>query len=278
VVRLKPTLPPVSDWGRSAAVAVRTDLGLVVALTLVAAAATLLPGSLVVVRAALALPLVLALPGYAVTRAMLRLDELRGTELLIVSVALSIMVTVFAALLLQAAGVRLEERQWMLVIAVVTIAAAAIGINRGQAHPVVLPHVNVRWRESVALAGAVVLLIAAAALGFTPLSAPKGTVGVSGVWILPGAGDNSADLGVINDETRARRYTVELTVAGQRARTFGPFELPPGGTWTRSAVVGPPSKPLTQVLLRYASNPKRVIQSGALRCWCVVVPAKKARP
>jgi uncharacterized membrane protein len=274
---VRPTLQPVANWGRSAAAAVRTDLGLVVALTLLAAAATLLPGSLVVVRAVLALPLVLALPGYALTRAMLRLDELRGTELLIVSVALSIMVTVFAALAMQAAGVRLEERQWMAAIAVVTIAAAAIGISRGQAHRVVLPHVSLRWREASAIAGAIVLLIAAAALGFTPLSAPKGTVVVSGVWILPGAGDNSADFGVINDETRARRYTVELTVAGQRARTFGPFELEPGGTWSASAVVGPPSKPLTQVLLRYASNPKRVIQSGALRCWCVVVASKGAR-
>jgi uncharacterized membrane protein len=272
-------LPPVADWRRSAAAAVRSDLGLVVALTLLAAAATLLPCSLVVVRAVLALPLVLALPGYALTRAMLRLDELRGTELLIVSVALSIMVTVFAALLLQAAGVRLEERQWMALIAVVTIAAAAIGISRGQAHPVVLPHLSVRWREASAIASAIVLLIAAAALGFTPLSAPMGTVGESFLWILPlpGAGDNAAEFGVINDETRARRYTVELTVAGQRARTFGPFELAPGGTWGASAVVGPPSKPLTQALLRYASNPKRVIQSGALRCWCVVVPAKKAR-
>jgi uncharacterized membrane protein len=267
----------VAQWGRAAAVAVRSDLGLVVALTLVAAAATLLPGSLVVVRAVLALPLVLALPGYAMTRAMLRLDELRGTELLIVSVALSIMATVFAALLMQAVGVRLEERQWMAVIAVVTIVAAAVGISRGQAHPVVLPHVSVRLREAIAIAGAVVLLIAAAALGFTPLSAPKGTVGDSPVWILPGAGGNSADFGVINDETSARRYTVELTVVGQPARTFGPFALPPGGTWSRSVVVGPPSKPLTQVFLRYASNPKRVIQSGALRCWCVVVPAKKAR-
>jgi hypothetical protein len=274
---VRPTLPPVAQWGRSATAAVRSDLGLVVAFTLVAAAATLLPGSLVVVRALLALPLVLALPGYALTRAMLRLDELRGTELLIVSVALSIMVTVFAALLMQAAGVRLEERQWMAVIAVVTIVAAAVGISRGQAHPVVLPHVNVRLREAIAIAGAAVLLIAAAALGFTPLSAPKGTIGSSPVWILPGAGDNSADFGVINDETSARRYTLELTVVGQPTRTFGPFALPPGGTWSRSAVVGPPSKPLTQVFLRYASNPRRVIESGALRCWCVVVPAKGAR-
>jgi hypothetical protein len=274
---VRPTLPPVAQWGRAAAAAVRSDLGLVVALTLLAVAATLLPGSLVVVRAVLALPLVLALPGYALTRAMLRLDELRGTELLIVSVALSIMVTVFAALAMQAVGVRLEERQWMAVIAVVTIVAAAVGISRGQAHPVVVPHVSVRMREAIAIAGAVVLLIAAAALGFTPLSAPKGTVGDSDVWILPGPAEDSADFGVINDETQTRRYTVELLVAGSPGRTFGPFALPPGGTWSRSAVVGPPSKPLTRVLLRYAANPKRVIESGALRCWCVVVPAKKAR-
>ena len=67
----------------------RNDLALAVLAAAVACvAAAVLPSSVAVLRAVLALPLVLALPGYALVTAIFRPHELRGPELLTLSIAI----------------------------------------------------------------------------------------------------------------------------------------------------------------------------------------------
>ena len=255
-----------------------TDLNVVIVLAAVAAAASALPHELVALRLVLALPLVLLLPGYALARALLKLNEVRGTELFVVAMGLSIATTIFAALAMQALDIRLEETPWTIANAGVTVIAALVGTRLGHAATLRLPRAQVpHLREILALTAAVALIAGSAVLGFRPLNAPKGTQGQSPVWILPvHPATGFAEFGVINSETQTRRYTIQLLVAGKVRHTYGPIQLQPGGQWSASAVVGR-GKPVTEVLLHYASAPKRTVNYGALRCWCVKVAAPSRR-
>jgi len=248
----------------------RTDLALVAALTAVAVVAVVaVPSSVAVVRAIVALPLVFALPGYAIARASLRPHEVRGTELVVLSMALSIATTVLSALVLYVLGVHLRLAVWTALLAVVTLAAVLIGVLRGRAHPLALPKVTLRLRELVALVAALALLAAAAVLGFTPLGPPKGTQGTSAVWILPATEPFTVDVGVISDELQRTTYTVQLIVAGRPGPTLGPFTLAPGARWSRDVFVGS-GQPSTQVLLHTAARPGAVYRTGTLSCWTCV--------
>jgi len=244
----------------------RSDLGLVCALALVGVlAAAVVPDAIGVVRILIAGPLVLALPGYALARAALQPGELRGPELGALSVALSVVVTIFSALLLDALGVRLTIWPWIAILVVVTLAAAAVGMRRGHARALRPPSLAPRVGEVAMVATAVALIGAAAAIGFTPLSAPKGTDTTTALWIYP---VHPLEVGVTSGQTRATSYTVTVAVSGRIVRRYGPFTLAPGASWTRLiAVVGKPPVVARLSVIGDAAAAKTV----SLRCWCTSV-------
>jgi uncharacterized membrane protein len=245
----------------------RNDLGLVVVAAAAAClAAAVLPSSVAVLRAVLAVPLVLALPGYAVVTAIFRPHELRGPELLTLSIAISIAATIFSGLLLDALGVHLTTAPWMGVLAVLTIAAAAVAAARGHARSVVLPEIRLRVIELGALFAGLALLVGAATLGFTPLSAPKLTRGTSALWLLPApAGARDVCVGVINEQLHTTTYTVSVMVAGRTPRRLGPITLAPSQSWERTFAVGAGRPAVTATLRR--SGGTGVYRSVALRDW-----------
>jgi uncharacterized membrane protein len=249
----------------------RNDLALAVLAAAVACvAAAVLPSSVAVLRAVLALPLVLALPGYALVTAIFRPHELRGPELLTLSIAISVAVTIISGLLLDALGVRLSAAPWMGVLAAVTVAAAAVAASRGHGRPVVLPYIRLRVIELGAFAAGLALLVGAATLGFTPLSAPKGTRGTSALWLLPApAGAAKVCVGVINEQLHPTTYTVTLLVAGRSARSLGPITLAPSASWHRTIAVGAGRPAVTATLRR--SGGTGVYRSAVLREWNVAV-------
>jgi len=244
-------------------------------LAVVAFAASLaIPTSLAAVRAPLALPLVFALPGYALVSVLFKPADLRAWDIALLSIAISIATSIVSGLVLDAIGVRLSGALWIGALAAVTVAAAARGAELGHARTIRLPHVALKRSELGALAAALVLLGGAAVLGFTPLSAPKGTQGSTALSILP-AGPASVALRVASDELHSTTYTVELTVAGRPRRHFGPIRLAPGATWNRAVMVGP-GYPLVQAFLRTAGDPKVLDGNVVLRpgapAWAAAAP------
>ncbi len=253
----------------------RTDIGLVALLAVAACAfSALIPTSLGLLRIPTVLPLVLALPGYAIVAAFFRPRELRPAEVVLLSIALSIAVTIFAALVLEALSVRLRTLPWMGVLAAVTLAAAARAHTVGHTRTLVFRRPRVPGGiELLPVAGALLLLGGAAALGFTPLSAPKGTQGSTALWILPAPGARGgACVGLVSDQTHTASYTVDVTVAGRPAQRFGPVTLQPGAAWTRQVAVGA-GRPLVQAVAHSAAKPAAVFETVALRAWSVA-PAK----
>ena len=243
---------------------VRNDLGIVAALALLALlVCSLLPASLDVLRIPAAASLVLVLPGYALTAAQFGPQEIRRSERVLLSLALSVVATILAALLLQLVGVRLKTAPWLGLLALVAVGGAVVGEARGHARALARRRLVVGRAQLALLAGALVLLGGAGALGFSALPAPKGTQGATFLWILP-HGSNAVSVGVIGDDTRRHSVTVAVSVAGAPRQRFGPFSIAPGARWTRVLDTGPGS-PVVRAVLRDAAHPSRVLDQVALR-------------
>jgi hypothetical protein len=246
----------------------RTDLALVMWLALAACLfAALIPSSLAVLRVPLCLPLVLALPGYALVTAAFQPRDLRTAELVTLSVAFSITATMIAGLLLELFRVRLTTAPWMALLTVFTFAAAWWGNARGHTRPLAVRAPSVRRAQVGALAVALALLAGAAVLGFTPLAAPKGTQGTSVLWLVPAPhGRNAVCVGVINEQLHDTTYEVSVSVARKLPQQFGPITLAPGASWSR-VIPLVLRRPLVNASLSTTANPSVSYRSAVLRDW-----------
>lgn len=226
----------------------------------------LVPDGATVVRALPATLLVLVLPGYALTGALLAPAQVTALERLVLTIALSMVAGVLTALVLNLVG-DLETTPWALGLALVTALAAFAGARRGHGRPVPrlrIPRIGLA--ATLALAGSVLLAGGALALGVTTLHAPGGTQGTSALWISP-RGDNNVVVGVHNIERGRRSYELDVRVAGQRGRLIGPFALEPGQERRLAlpAPSGPLGKPIVTVVLRRQGGARPAIRRVALR-------------
>lgn len=241
-----------------------TDLDVVAALAvLAAAAAAALPASLVVVRAPLAVALVLVLPGYALTAALFTPARLRPAERAVVTVALSIAATILVGLLLYLVGIRLKATPWTELLAAIAVVGTAEARRRGHAQRLQLHAARLNGPEVAAIAASVLLLGAAAAVGFSPLAAPKGTEAQSVVWVAPKTAQ-SVRFGVISEQLRTTSYTVEVLIGSRPPLRFGQIRLAPGATWTRAAATGSGS-PRVRVLLRRVGGGQSVYRYALMQ-------------
>jgi len=242
------------------------DLALVAGVAVLCAVLTgALPAAPAGVRALPAALLVLALPGYAITAALVAPAALRGTERVVFAIALSIGATILVTLALHLLSIRLGGGAWASALALVTVAAAGAAALRGHGRTLRRPYPGgMRVLEVLALAGALVLAGGAFALGLTPLQAPRDLQGSTALWILP-RGTASVQIGVRSDQPRAAAYTVDLLVGGRRVRSYGPLRLRPGASWTARAATGGPPAPVVEAVLRRAGAPSVVFRHVILR-------------
>jgi uncharacterized membrane protein len=238
-------------------------------------AVAVLPAHLAVLRTPLALPLVLLLPGYAIVAALFAPGVLRPAEVGMLSLALSLVSTIFTGLLLAALSVRLTALPWMALLTAITVATGVRASLRGHARDLVPPRLRLRAVEAAALAGALVLVSGAAVLGFTPLAPPKATPGTSSLWLLPApGGDTAACVGVINQELKTTSYDVTVDVAGKPAAQFGPFTLASGGSWTHVVAVQSGRPVVTATLRKAGSAPSAPpYRNVAIRNWNIAAKA-----
>jgi len=243
------------------------DLRLVVILAAACALiCAIVPDGAEVVRVLPAALLLLVLPGYALTSALLAPAQITGLERVVLTIAMSMVAGVITALLLNALW-HLETAPWAVGLALVTALAALAGARRGNGRPVPKVHLpRIGFAAALALTGAVLLCGGAVALGVTTLRAPGATQGTTALWISP-RGDNNVAVGVHSVELGRRHYELDVRVAGQRGRLIGPFALEPGEErrLLLPAPTGPLGKPIVNVVLRRLDGPRRAIRHVALR-------------
>ena len=185
------------------------DLAVVCAASLLCAVLVALPlGGLV--SGLLLVPLVLVLPGYALAAALFPPGTIPREERLVYIFALSVGATALGGLLWQLAF-KLEQATWVLILVLVTLAAAAVALRRRAVArtPLQTPHLPSLPRPgaatALALLAAVTLTVLAVRSATAGLQDQRGEAHFSGLWAVP-TGAGGIETGVSNHQGAVHRF------------------------------------------------------------------------
>jgi uncharacterized membrane protein len=218
------------------------------------------------VRVAAGLPLVLVLPGLAITRGPLAALGLQRTERWLLVPGLSIATTILVGFLISAANLRLTTDSWALSLGMLTLSAlAAAAPGRGVAtalhrerpsvglirerlsnRPAFVREQGTRFgriAQRHTTAAVLLLLLGSLATVEAVLIAVEGqraapTPGFTDLWAVRArtASASSVRLGVQSHERRATSYRVQVSIGG-RVDSVETIEVRPGQTWLRTQAV-----------------------------------------
>jgi uncharacterized membrane protein len=183
-------------------------------------------------RVALAIPLLLVLPGFALLQTLLGRQELDPWRFTLLTVGLSLAIVVVAGLVLALIGVRLQEVSWMSAVVAFTLIVGAPSILRayrgGSWRRASLPWLVPR-RDAVLLTATGLVLVAA--LAFARLGAElQPTPGFTQFWMVHGEG-GIVHLGVRNFEDHAASFAVRVVSRGTTIASSDGIRLLPGQGW-----------------------------------------------
>jgi uncharacterized membrane protein len=203
------------------------------------------------VRAPLALPLVIFLPGWALTE---RSDGgMDGFERVAAATGLSLAVAALTALLLNLSPWGVRPLPWAVVLGGITAAATVLAAWTSRERRPSPGGSFSRPRPAsllmlAAAAGVVVLAVVVAREGALRQSTP----GFTQFWMQPGTGAGTVALGVTNHEHATIAYRVRLTAADRTVGEAGPFTVADGATWSATTPVAgeTPDQPITATLYR----------------------------
>jgi len=239
------------------------DLVAAIALALAGCAAALIPLE-VWVRVVLLAPLALAVCGYAIVAALLPDAELSRGERLVYAVALSLAATTIGGVVVQL-FLALDRTAWAILLAVVTIAAAAVAMRRrglrrsppsteapGESGPrLALPGAL----SILTVAAAVAVAVAAVAISSAGAKRERDGYRFTALWVQPaeravGAGQAVA-VGVDNHQGATARYRLVVR-QGPATIVKRKLVLPDDGRFRLRLPAAPisPSDPVTVSLHR----------------------------
>jgi len=179
---------------------------------------------------------VLAIPGYAVTSALFARGRLRGTEVVLLSLSLSVSIAVLGSIFLHLLPGKLETKTWTVLLVATTVVAGIWAVLRIRKQP---PREDgrprlARLRPSQAALLALALLFTAAAIIFarTPLPA-SGVRGYTALSIVPGPqGSGTVQVSVRSSELDRRPFRLAVHADARRTSEFL-LTLDPGERWSR---------------------------------------------
>jgi uncharacterized membrane protein len=218
----------------------RRDLVLVVALACLAFVMALFTPPLWL-RATLLVPLVLALPGYAVAANLFPPRSISPAERGVYTVGLSIALAAAGGLLIQLV-IGLDRDVWAAFLAALTIAAAVRALRGEDGRRAPMPAVKLPRSLPVAAAvfvlAAVIAGLAIASAG-TGLRDAQAKIHFTDFWLLPGGGGTTTTkvaVGLRSHEGRPTRYTLVLS-RGDIRLASDRLGLRAGERWERTFVV-----------------------------------------
>lgn len=213
------------------------DLYAVMAAAILSALLAVVMPSGSIVRLVFALPLVLFLPGYAITAALLPAGLPGKAERLLFSLGLSVVVTALSGLILNLTPWGLRTGAWAILLAVIVVLAGSVARKRGRTEvtisaTLVARYFRLRLRDGLFLGLAI--LVTGAAVGLTRLPAsPNGFTGYTQLWMTPSSPGNPSEfrLGLKSAEFTETRYRLQVRVGDQVVQEWPEVTLKPGETW-----------------------------------------------
>jgi hypothetical protein len=219
-----------------------SDLVICSALAAVAMTLALLAPELGPAHALVALPLVLFVPGYAVTVAAFPAGRLGAPEQLLFNVGGSLAVVALAGLLLHWTALGLRPAAWAVALGNLTLVACLVALARRWHYSAdAIP----RRRASGLTAGQAGMLgLAALLVGGALLIARDGALqqragGFTQLWVLPdsAASQESVRLGLENREPGRSGYRLLVTASGTIIGSWPRITLGPDEQWEASIVL-----------------------------------------
>jgi hypothetical protein len=193
------------------------------------------------VRLVFALPLLLLLPGYALTAALFPRRSIGIPEQVLFSVGLSLSVVVVGGFALHWTPWGLQAGSWAVFLAGVTVGAsmlAAVRRRRGLSATTRPLNIGFDSRQGLLLALAAVVIAVAVGLGRTPMP-PQGIQGYTQLWILPAdnGNPNAIRLGISSKEFTATGYRLQVEMDSQIVEEWPVIQLAPGEQWETTIVL-----------------------------------------
>lgn len=226
----------------------------------IASVAFLILGLMIVspesLRIILSVPLLLFLPGFALTMILFSSSTLGVAERLLLSLGLSVALTALSGLLLYQVGT-----MWAAILLISAIFIAAIYFLRHRSSGDMIPlpvGVNLNVRQWALMAVAALMTIAAVRIASTP-APQQGLEGYTLLWVQPGDSPATIRVGVESEEFETTSFQIKYEF-NDSVRGGPTIRLEPGETWER--VVSVPIDTLQgtsfTVLLYRLDNPAEV--------------------
>lgn len=215
------------------------DLFVVVTLTNIAAAA-----SLIGFMRPLALPLVLILPGYALMVALFPASMLQSFQLILCSVALSLVLMVLTGLALNLTQPGLQSQTWLIALYALIMCLTFVSYFRRRktlettfVHLLKIPPLNARQLALIGLAVIIVLV----ALKISSTSAMQPDTSFVQLWILPKAAASSrtVEIGMQNIGPQSGSYDLVLVHGPEVLQRWSAVNLEANAEWTTEVSVPP---------------------------------------
>lgn len=188
-----------------------------------------------VLRTIASVPLVLFLPGFALTLILFPRQSLDIPTRLLLSVGLSVAFTALSGLVLNLTPWGLQAKTlWAVFLASLAVEIVAIFFaRRSSRNNSVSPSagINFNTRQWVLMALAALMTIMAIRIAGTP-TPQQGLEGYTMLWLKPGDTSDAIRVGVQSAEFKTTNYQVKYEYNGSVHQGSG-FQLKPGETWER---------------------------------------------
>lgn len=244
-----------------------TDLALVDGLAVAALLVSFHFSDNPALRAALAGPLVFVLPGYALCMALLPRRAPGRSELLIISVGLSLAVCALGGLALTLTPWGLGAETWAALLCSITLGASIVAVLRREAvNPPIAAEASrapLSIRPFVLVGVSVV--VASASLWVARMPPPElPSQAYSVLWAIPAPDEPGAiRVGVNSGEAETQGFEVRIVAGAQQLAKF-PIQLAPAGVWEKQVPLVGVGEPLVEVQLYRADAPDVIYRRVAL--------------
>jgi uncharacterized membrane protein len=201
--------------------------------------------------------MVLFIPGYALTLAIL--PHLDRAAVLLLSLGISISMVILGGLILNYTSQGLRPFSLAVWLGSFSLLACMVAARRRSVAPS-MPAMAAagravvydwNWKAVAGFLGAAALIIAA--MSIAQASATRAGTTFTQLWAVPRAGESGyvADIGIGNKETRVMHYTLFAEYRGATMNQWTDITLAPGETWTVSMpVVERPREAIVFLLYR----------------------------
>ncbi len=219
----------------------------------------------------LVVPLVVVLPGFALTAALFRQSLLTTAEQVLLSLGLSLVMAVLSGFVLDWTPWGLGTVSWLILLGSITLIAGGVAFFRpGTKRLLPASRTGLQFNRSSLrplILFSLAALIVIAALVVTRNSAlNQSTPGFTQLWLLPGNTANQVRLGFNNEEATTVTYRVQVRVANNIVREWSALTLKPSEKWetTLETLPGQSGGQAMEALLYRVDTPDKIYRRVVL--------------